>query len=137
MQTKVLIVAIVENEKGEVLLRKKPDGSPPYDETWYIFGAELLAGQDINTLLTTHIEKQTGIQTEIVDRLGWDEEVKADLDGVVKQFVYLDVRSRYISGDLKLIEGIEKLEWVPKDKLGQYDNVPPSVKLFKQLGWIK
>lgn len=22
-----------------ILMRKKPDGSPPYKETWYIFGA--------------------------------------------------------------------------------------------------
>lgn len=35
MPTKVLIVAIVENENGGILMRKKPDGSPPYAETWY------------------------------------------------------------------------------------------------------
>ena len=136
MLTKVLIVAIVENENGDVLMRKKPDGSPPYRETWYIFGAELQAGVDIAESLRVHIKNQTGIETELVDRLGWDDEVKNDLDGVTKQFVYLDVISRYVSGDLTITDGIEKLEWIPKECLAEYDLVPPSRKLFTKLGWI-
>ncbi len=137
METKVLIVAVVENENGEVLLRKKPDGSPPYNETWYIFGAELKAGEDVAETLRAHIQKQAGIETQLVQKIGWDDEVKQDVDGIVKQFVYLDVTSKYLSGDLCLSEGIERLEWVPKDQLAAYDNVPPSVKLFKQMGYIQ
>ena len=136
MLTKVLIVAIVENEQGDVLMRKKPDGSPPYTETWYIFGAELQPGEDIAETLRVHIKNQVGIEAELVDRLGWDDEVKADLDGVTKQFIYLDVCSRHVSGEITLTPGIEKLEWVPKNKLHEYDLVPPSRKLFTKLGWV-
>lgn len=136
MQTKVLIIAIIENQNGEVLLRKKPDGSPPYKETWYMFGAELLPGQDIEQTLVAHIEKQTGVVVSVKDQIGWDTEVKHDLDDIEKQFVYLDIICEYVSGELQLSEGIEKLEWVPRDRLTEYDNVPPSVKLFKKLGYI-
>jgi hypothetical protein len=136
MQTKVLIIAIVENDKGEILMRKKPDGSPPYTETWYIFGAELVAGQPLDETLRAHILKQAGIETKIARELSWDTEVKADLDGVTKQFVYLDVQCAYVSGELTITEGIEKLEWVPKDKLAQYDVVPPSKILFKKLSYM-
>lgn len=137
MQTKVLIVAIVENDNGDILLRKKPAGSPPYLETWYIFGAELAPGEDIQLTLRQHIIKQAGVSTTIASELSWDVEVKADIDGVVKQFVYLDVLCRYDSGELRLSEGVERLEWVPKTELIEYDNVPPSVKLFHKLGYIK
>ena len=136
MQTKVLIIAIIENETGDILLRKKPDGSPPYDETWYIFGAELQPGQDIEQTLQVHIRRQAGIDVRIKNQIGWDTEVKHDLDGVEKQFVYLDTICEYTGGELVLTDGIEKLEWVAKDQLGEYDNVPPSVKLFKKLGWV-
>lgn len=136
MQTKVLIVAIVENEKGEILMRKKPDGSPPYAETWYIFGVELKAGEDISETIRVHVKNQAGIETQLVERLGWDDEVKADLDGETKQFIYLDVLSQYVNGTLQTVEGIEKLEWVPKSKLGEYTIVPPSRKLFARLGWL-
>jgi hypothetical protein len=136
MQTKVLIVAVVENEAGEILMRKKPAGSPPYPETWYIFGAELVPGDPLNETLRAHITKQAGIETQVTKELSWDTEVKADLDGATKQFVYLDVQCDYVSGELQLSDGIEKLEWVPKDRLTEYDIVPPSKVLFKKLGYV-
>lgn len=135
METKVLVVAIIEKD-GKILLRKKPDGSPPYTETWYIFGAKLVAGQDIEATLQSHVRAQAGIGIQLNKQLGWDTEVKADLDGVVKQFVYLDVSCRYVSGELRPASGIEKLEWVATEDLVHYDNVPPSKKLFKKLGYI-
>ena len=136
MPIKVLIIAIIENAKGEILMRKKPDGSPPYVETWYLFGAELVPGEPINETLRKHIATQTGIETTTVEELGWDTEVKADIDGTVKQFVYLDMKSQYVSGDLRLSPGIEKLAWIPKEELTKYDLVPPSKILFKKLGFI-
>lgn len=137
METKVLIVAIIENDQGDILLRKKPDGSPPYEQTWYIFGVELKAGEPLADTLEAHIREQVGIETSIVKEVGWDIEVKADLDGVTKQFVYLDVLCKYDGGELALTEGIERLEWVAKDHLAEYDNVPPSVELFKKLEYIE
>lgn len=136
MQTKVLIIAIIENQNGEVLLRKKPDGSMPYKETWYMFGAELQPGIAVEELLIDHIRNQVGITVQLKDQIGWDTEVKQDIDGIEKQFVYLDTICEYSSGELTLTNGIEKLEWVAKDRLAEYDNVPPSVKLFEKLGWL-
>lgn len=136
METKVLIVAIIRNDKGEILLRKKPDGSPPYKETWYIFGAELVAGQPIEATLQAHIRQQTGLEISVEQRIGWNTEVKADLDGVTKQFVYLDVICHDLGGTLTPAPGIERLEWVATERLHEYDNVPPSVILFKKLGWL-
>lgn len=136
MQTKILIVAIIENQNGDILLRKKPAGSPPYVQTWYLFGAELVGGSAADLALVEHIQKQAGVTVSIRQRVGWDTEIKIDLDGIKKHFVYLDVICDYVSGGLVWGEGIEKLEWVPKEKLAQYDNVPPSLKVFKQLGYI-
>lgn len=137
MQAKVLIIAIVENQNGEILLRKKPDGSAPYKETWYIFGADLQPGIALEDSLVAHIRRQTGVTVRLKSEISWDTEVKHDLDGIEKQFLYLDTICEYVSGELTLSDGIEKLEWVSKEKLGEYDNVPPSVKLFRKLGYIQ
>ena len=137
MQTKILIVAVVENEQGEVLLRKKPAGSPPYEETWYIFGAEFVAGEPVEKILVEHIQKQAGITVSLRQQIGWDVEVKHDLDGIEKQFVYLDVICHYKSGELSWSDGVERIEWVAKSRLHEYDNVPPSLKLFKTLGYME
>ncbi len=135
MPTKVLIIAIIR--KGDtILMRKKPDGSPPYKETWYLFGAEATAGQNPDDTLKAHVKQQTGIDITIGQKFSWGTEVKQDLDGVEKFFVYLDVLCDYGGGEPTLSPGIEKLEWVPIDQLGSYDIVPPSVEVFKKLGYL-
>lgn len=132
MQTKVLIIAHVRSGES-FLFRKKPDGSPPYVETWYSFGVEPVAGEDIDETLIAHVRQQTGVTVRVTDRLWWDSEVKADLDGKTKQFIYLSTICDYVSGELAPAEGIERLEWIPQGKLHDYAIVPPSVKFLQRL----
>ena len=136
METKILIIAIVQ-KGNQVLLRKKPDGSPPYKETWYLFGGELLAGSNPEEILQETLKKQADINIKLVKELGWDTEIKNDHDGIEKMFVYLDTLCEYVDGELSPAPEIEKLEWVEIDKLKDYDLVPPSIKLFSKLGYIK
>ena len=69
-------------------------------------------------------------------KISWDTEVKKDLDGIEKFFVYLDVECQYESGAIVVAEGIEKIEWVKLKDLYRYDIVPPSKTLFKKLGYV-
>ncbi len=135
MQIKVLIVGVVKNGDS-VLMRKKPAGSPPYDETWYIFGAELHPGNDPKEAIINQIKSQSGVDCKVLENYSWDTEIKHDLDGIEKQFVYLDLICEYTGGELIAGEGIEKVVWVPIKELGNYDIVPPSKVLFKKLGWL-
>jgi|SRR3989344_1441479 len=136
METKILIIAVVQ-KGNQVLLRKKPDGSPPYKETWYLFGGELVAGSKPEKILQGTLKAQAGINIKLVKELGWDTEVKKDHDGVEKMFVYLDAICEYVDGEIVPSPEIEKLEWVDFDKLKDYDLVPPSRKLFSKLGYVK
>lgn len=135
METKVLIVGVVIKD-GAVLMRKKPDGSPPYKETWYIFGA--VATPDIapDQAIKDEVRHKAGIAVVVTSKISWDTEVKKDLDGIEKFFVYLDVQCTYESGELKKSEDIEKLEWVKIEELKNYDIVPPSRILFEKLGYF-
>jgi ADP-ribose pyrophosphatase YjhB (NUDIX family) len=136
MKTKVLIIGVVL--KGDsVLMRKKPDGSLPYKETWYLFGGELTPEVTPAEAIINEVKTKTEIDIKVMENLSWDTEVKEDLDGEEKLFIYLDTICQYVNGDLTLSEGIEKLEWVPKSELGEYDIVPPSRILFKKLGYLK
>lgn len=135
MMIKILIIGVVKKD-NTILLRKKPDGSPPYKETWYLFGGELTENNSPDEAITAQLKQQAGITIRVVEKNGWATEVKHDLDGVEKQFVYLNTLCEYVEGDLTPAEGIEKLEWVPIEKLGEYDHVPPSRKLLRELGYI-
>ncbi|MGB4966491.1 MAG: NUDIX domain-containing protein [Microgenomates group bacterium] len=135
MIIKILIIGVVKKDNS-ILLRKKPDGSPPYKETWYLFGGELTEQNSPEEAIIAQLKEQTGITIRVLEKIGWDTEVKHDLDGIEKQFIYLNTLCEYVDGDLAAAEGIEKLEWVPIEKLAEYDHVPPSRKLLLELGYI-
>lgn len=135
MELKVLIVTVIR--KGDaVLLRKKPEGSPPYKETWYLFSCDFIPGEYIGETIQAHMSSLVGVTTNLNSQFSWDTEIKQDTDGMTKQFIYLDVLCDYVSGEVKVPTGLEKVEWVPIADLAQYDNVPPSVALFKKLGYL-
>lgn len=138
IKTKVLNIAVIEND-GKILMRKKPDGSQPYKETWYSFGGEIVDGKSPEEAAKEIVKLQTGINIKLRKNLSWDTEIKKDLDGEIKQFIYLDSLYDYVDGNLQIgkNQNIEKLEWIPIEDLRQYDIVPPSVILFKKLGYLK
>ena len=136
MKPTILVIGIVKNGE-KVLLRKKPDGSAPYKETWYLFGTEL-NGPDENPedALRKALKEQAGVEIKPTERLTWDTETKPDRDGEESLHIYLDYLCEYLSGELVAGEGIEKLEWVPIEQLASYDLIPPSRKLFKRIGYL-
>ena len=136
MELKLLIVAVIRKSDA-ILLRKKPEGSPPYPQTWYLFSCEFASGQDAGEMIQTHMSSSVGISVQLTSQFSWDTEVKQDIDGITKQFIYLDVLCEYVSGEPHVPAGAEKIEWVPVAKLADYDNVPPSVALFKKLGYLQ
>ena len=135
MQIKILVIGIVRRD-NQILLRKKPEGSPPYQQTWYLFGGELNGENTPEVAIQQIVKQQAGIDIQLLNQIGWDTETKPDVDGVTKHFIYLDAMCEYIGGELSAGKGIEKLEWVEIDKLANYDHVPPSLILFNKLGYI-
>ena len=132
---KVLVIANIK--KGDaILMRKKFAGSKPYTETWYSFGCDFVSGQEPMSTFVTFIKGFVGLDVTPIKSLSWDSETKDDTDGVYKQFVYLDAEFEYVSGEITIPEGLEKVEWVPVNQLQTLDIVPPSVKLFKKLGYL-
>lgn len=138
MKTKILNIAVIEHD-GKILMRKKPNGSLPYKKTWYLFGGEVAEGKSPENATKEIVNLQAGINIKLRQNLGWDTEIKNDLDGELKQFIYLDSMYDYVDGDLQIGENqnIEKLEWIPIEELNKYDTVPPSIILFKKLGYLK
>ena len=137
LTTKKLIIAVIEKD-GSILMRKKPLDSPPYKETWYLFGCEPVSNQDNPTTIKNYLKSELGIDVEISNEsILPDLEIKQDHDGIKKNFIYINLRCKYLGGTPKIPKGAERVRWIPKDKLSEYDIVPPSVKLFKKLGWLQ
>jgi len=135
MKTKVLVIGVVKKD-DQILMRKKPDGSLPYKETWYLFGGEVLPANTPEEAIINEVKAKSGVDVKVSEKILWDTEVKKDLDGEEKFFIYLDTICEYSSGKLQTSPDIERLEWVPITKLNEYDIVPPSRELFQKLGYL-
>lgn len=137
MQTKILVIGVIQHE-NQILLRKKSQGIfSPYQESWYLFGDELNGDHnDPQQVLKEVLQKQANIMIDPIQRLSWDIEIKTDYQNDLTLFVYLDYLCKYVSGDLSWGEGIEELKWVPIAELKNYDLVPPSKKLFQKLKYL-
>lgn len=135
LPTKELIIAIIEKDDA-ILMRKKPEGSLPYKQTWYSFGCDRIANQDDATTIRNYLTETIGIDVKVDSKsIPFGTEIKEDHDGIEKNFIYINLLCRYLSGDPKIPQGAERVEWVSKEKLNEYDIVPPSVKLLKGLGY--
>lgn len=86
--------------------------------------------------IINEVKNKAGVDIKVVEKASWSTEVKIDLDGEEKLFIYLDTICKYIGGELKLFEGVERLEWIPISELSKYDIVPPSRELFAKLGYL-
>ena len=117
-------------------MRKKPEGSPPYKETWYLFGCEKISTQEDGETIKNYLKTELDIDVEVIKGLEGNSEIKHDHDGIEKNFIYTNLLCKYIGGNIKTPEGAEKVEWIPKDELKEYDLVPPSAKLLKKLGYL-
>lgn len=134
---KDLIIAVIEKDNS-ILMRKKPEGSFPYKETWYLFGCEQIPTQDNPTTIKNYLKSTIGIDVEVDNKLiPFGTEIKEDHDGITKIFTYVNIRCVYLGGEPKIPNGAERVEWVKKDELKNYDLVPPSRKLLEDIGYIK
>ena len=118
-------------------MRKKPEGSLPYNQTWYLFGGELTSDMTPQEAIKKQVKNQANIDINFVKSLDWDTEEKKDLDGIKKYFVYLNCLCEYDSGDLLPSSDIEKLEWIKTGDLINYDIVPPAKALLQRLGYLE
>ena len=108
MKIVVLVVGVIK-KSNSILLRKKPKGSPPYKESWYIFGGELNGkSQSPEKVLKYTLKNQTGISIKPIEHLGWDVETKPNQQGQMTYYVYVDYLCKYVSGKLVAGKGIEK-----------------------------
>ncbi|MDD3032362.1 MAG: hypothetical protein PHF88_00115 [Candidatus Pacebacteria bacterium] len=136
LPVKILIVGVIK--KGySILMRNKFPGAGPYIETWYSFSADFVSGKEPSIVFKEYIKDFIGIDILPIKYLFWDTEVKKDYDGVKKQFIYLNIEFKYISGNILVPKDLKGIEWVSLKKLSSLDIVPPFVVLFKKLKYLK
>lgn len=136
LPVKILIIGVIRRQET-LLLRKKFSGSKPYTETWYSFGCEFEPGIGPASTYIKYIRKHIGIDIAVKKHISWDSEMLEDHDGVLKQFLYLELEFEHLSGEPKTPKELERVAWIQIADLAIMDIVPPSVELFRRIGNLK
>ncbi len=96
-----------------------------------------MLGENPEETFTKYVKDYLGVVISPSKHLFWDIEIKEDHDGLKKQFIYLELETDYVSGEIRVPEELEKVEFVATNDLANLDIVPPSVKMFKRIGYLK
>ena len=128
---------------------KDPNGGGVYADCWHIPGGGIDQGEDKKTALIREVIEETGLdishyQIELVSDQGkgvstrkikeTGETARCEMSFYVYQ-VKLDDKSA-AEIEVSLDDDLVKFEWVELSKLRDYKLTPPSVDLFKSLGWV-
>lgn len=134
MKTVLMAIAVIKKD-DQILIRKFDPAKNPYQEPWGLFGGRLEGGGTVVEMLNRELQERWNMTVTIEEQLTWDEDQKKDHDGEEKRFIYLDALCKLESGSPEPVNPNEELKWVSIDKLTEYQQVPPGVRLFKKLGY--
>lgn len=136
MKTRVIVSAVIEKDNKLLFGRKKKDVGP-YPNTWHLIGGGVNDGESLQDAIRREVTEESGVVIEIVKSFGFGDDYEPDKHGETTHYIFLVFLAKYISGEIKAGDDIEKLEWFSKDKLSQIELNRPSIKLFKEIGYIR
>lgn len=134
MKTRVVVTTLVENGNS-ILFGKKKANVGPYPNTWHLIGGGVNEGESVIEAAKREIKEEAGIEVDIINSLGFDEDFEPNKDGEITHYIFLIFQGKYVSGELKPDDDIEYLEWIPKSKLSTLKLNRPTIKYFKRVGY--
>jgi len=105
------VVAVVQNERGELLLIHKTD-----NDKWALPGGGHDPGESISATVVREVKEETGYDVEVETLTGTytnPHHVMAYDDGEVRQQFSLAFRARLIGGELRTSSESDQVAWVP------------------------
>jgi ADP-ribose pyrophosphatase YjhB (NUDIX family) len=135
MKIRVIVSAVIEKD-GDLLFGRKKADVGPYPNTWHLIGGGVNDGESLIEAVKREIKEEAGIEVEIEKSLGFDEDYEPDKHGETTHYIFLVFQAKYVSGQIKPDDDIEKLEWIPKKNLSQIELNRPAIKLFKGMGYF-
>lgn len=145
-----VVSAIVFSKENKMLMgRKDPSKGGVYIEFWHIPGGGMEKGEDKFVALKREVKEEIGIDisnypAKLVDDIGKDsfertdkktgEIYNLDMNFYVYEVKINDRNSEEIV--LALNDDLYECKWFSIEELSSVKLTPPSVKLFKRLGYI-
>ena len=139
MRTRIIVSAIIENNKGEILIGKKHPNKGVYLDAWHIPGGGIEEGERIEEGLKREIKEETNLEITDIKPIHFSDDITTRLqDDKTEEIhmIFLEFECKTETENFSPSDDLEVLKWVPKAEIRNYNLTPPGEKLFKFLGWI-
>ncbi|OGV90954.1 hypothetical protein A3A66_03520 [Microgenomates group bacterium RIFCSPLOWO2_01_FULL_46_13] len=137
MVHRLIVVAIIQNKKGEYLLCKKPADLGVYPGQWALTGGGVEEGEEMEIALRREVREEVGLEITTIKPAFFTD------DHIVKYFpncrseeqylIYLEFTCRTKLTKVKLNEEFETYAWVKSKDLSKYDLNAPTRATFQKL----
>ncbi len=144
-----IVSGLIFSKDGKLLVGKKdPNKGGVYADCWHIPGGGVDEGEDKMTTLKREIREETnldveGAELELVDDTGRGSTEKTLKDTGEKVWCNMNfnvyrVRLNRNASEIELnpSDDLVELKWVDISELKELKLTPPSIELFKRLGYI-
>lgn len=146
-----IVSALIFSKDGKLFQgMKDPQKGGVYSDCWHIPGGGIEDGEDKIQALIREIKEETGIdispyQIELVDDTGTGqsektlpetgEKVIVEMKFNVYKVIITDKIATEI--DVRLEDDLVQHHWIALSEIKDYKLTPPSVELFKKLGYLE
>ncbi len=140
MRTRLIVVAIIENSKGQILLGLKKQKRGVFPGTWHNLGGGVEEGETLEQALRREVKEESGLEIASFERMSFSDGVATKhKDGKSEEIYHVFLGFFCKTKNGKLIPGdeFEKLSWFDKKDLAKTDINPFAREGFVRSGWIK
>jgi 8-oxo-dGTP diphosphatase len=136
MKARVIVTTLIE-KNGKILLGQKPKDIGPYPNTWHLPGGGVnIEDESLEDAVRREIREETGLEVAKMERVNFDEDYEPDKRGEMTHYVFLVYKVTPKTVNAKAGDDIVELKWFKKSELKKLSLTRPSVKLFKETGWV-
>lgn len=136
MKSRVVTGVLIEKD-GSYLFGRKRKNVGPYPNTWVMIGGGLdLDKESIEEGIRRETLEEAGLEIRNLKRLSFDEDTEPDKNGTETHYLFLVYTASYLSGIERPGDDVVELKWIKKTDFNKYPMSRPTVKLFREIGWI-